>query len=1196
MSAINYYPNPESTYPVFEPDQVLTNKHLNAAFTHLQRQEEFTRNKLIGMGIVNGLQSSWDGSNITITAGTGITSAGYLIVFNGAVYSHCREYSLPEFPETMDPALHEEYAEKKLLQLVPVNQAKAGDVQLKDKLNELTNLVVMLLHEPFASDLKNCTTDDCNDKGRQVNITIRPLLVKTEDLVPNIDIIPQQDVPVWPEIHMKRWNVPSVNIQHPANIVEAYDAVLDAELVKELNKAFTFIYDVFNPLFSIAGDETLKKVGDIIEEKRVLIRTTNPLFSQYVYDYASDLIHAYYDFCAVVFDITEVFTADAQLFPLHLALGHTVLSSATDRKNYRSYFTAAPLSKQDRYREACVLYTRLVQMLQQFSLPDKLKEVRITPSYLGDGPLGKHCIPFYYNAKALYPYWDFNKSRYGRSKLNRSYFASQYSTDLAATSPLLYDSGHTNFFRIEGHIGLQVQDAIKALNTIKTNNQLPFDIVALNLYATSTLPGITQLSAHFTDLESQYNLLLNELLGRMNSLYADISHVPFTMQQATSVLGKIDTKATNYLLIGGPFSEAWPNTATVFIKKIQDQQFYKKGTYLQFFCQANVNNATIGGSYLRWVSLLENNGKLIEKPGLFNINEGSTTVWTDLSYKHYFYLIDVLEELLVRVAPYNLSEINLADFKERYKKVMDALNGYAAFFDAWKHATDILADKSPAADNTVITEEIEYYRDVESVVVPVIADCRSLMQLCFDERLNQLRQEYSSRCQYVLDQHIFSHYAKLYPGLEHKSGVTTGGTFVLVYFDKTDIVEAPGPQDNTIDRLIEQGAVSADFYIPGVRATTYAPVATLFEGTPDDTPAPVIFMAVRSFCNLDNTNYQLTLSPDGNVPSGPGNSITKDAGNKYYFSPVGLGEGDYTLSYSANNKTSYLTINIKAALDTGFQIARQAVNADKTGITVWMVADVQSGQHSWTFGNGENAIGVVNPVQTYLLKPGETKNFIVSHTVTNDGACTKPPMQKTLTLKLDDVPVTVSMTTTDLCTNAGLTRIFYAPSGGTMSCPEKPGAVILLGGLYYFNTGAAGTGTFTLHYEMDVNRKAEVKVTVKPASSADFSFSLTSKATPVIKNTEPSRASFVVTDPGTYYNYLLEVNSDVKDGAHEWTLSDGQKALGANTRFSITVYVPGGVIQGSASFTATHKITKDGCTSVVSKVVWQTGNGGLETM
>jgi hypothetical protein len=424
---------------------------------------------------------------------------------------------------------------------------------------------------------------------------------------------------------------------------------------------------------------------------------------------------------------------------------------------------------------------------------------------------------------------------------------------------------------------------------------------------------------------------------------------------------------------------------------------------------------------------------------------------------------------------------------------------------------------------------------------------------------------------------------------------------VLVYFDKTDIVNAPGgPQDNTIDKLIGQGAVSADFFIPGVRATAYAPVATLFEGTPDDTPAPVIFMAVRSFCNLDNTKYPLTLSPESNVPSGPGNSITKDANNKYYFCPAGLGEGDYTLSYSANNKTSYLTITIKAALDPGFQIVKQAVNADKTGITVWMVADVQTGQHSWSFGNGENAMGVVNPVQTYLLKPGETKTFVISHNVTNDGACTKPPLQKTLTLKLDDVPVTVSMTTTDLCTNAGLTRIFYAPAGGTMSCIEKPGAVILLNGLYYFNTGAAGTGNFTVHYEIDANRKAECKVTVRLASSADFSYLLkdrvvkTALQNATLKSGDVNTmASAVISlpSPGTYYYYSLVLKGDVQDGAHEWTLSDGQRAIGVNATFDITVFAPEGVIAGDNSFSVTHKITKDGCTAIVSKIVWQSGNG-----
>ncbi|MBP6827175.1 MAG: hypothetical protein KA165_11505, partial [Saprospiraceae bacterium] len=45
-----------SKYPVFEANQVLTNRHLNQGFNYHDEQERLTRANLIGIGIVCGLE------------------------------------------------------------------------------------------------------------------------------------------------------------------------------------------------------------------------------------------------------------------------------------------------------------------------------------------------------------------------------------------------------------------------------------------------------------------------------------------------------------------------------------------------------------------------------------------------------------------------------------------------------------------------------------------------------------------------------------------------------------------------------------------------------------------------------------------------------------------------------------------------------------------------------------------------------------------------------------------------------------------------------------------------------------------------------------------------------------------------------------------------------------------------------------
>ena len=61
-------------YLVFEADQVLTNDHLNQMFYYLDQQNRWTRNKLIGMGIVCGLNLVQHAGVIEITKGCGITA------------------------------------------------------------------------------------------------------------------------------------------------------------------------------------------------------------------------------------------------------------------------------------------------------------------------------------------------------------------------------------------------------------------------------------------------------------------------------------------------------------------------------------------------------------------------------------------------------------------------------------------------------------------------------------------------------------------------------------------------------------------------------------------------------------------------------------------------------------------------------------------------------------------------------------------------------------------------------------------------------------------------------------------------------------------------------------------------------------------------------------------------------------------
>lgn len=68
-----------NNFPRFEKGQVLTSEALNNYFGYLDEQQRLTRAKLLGVGIIDGLETKLSGNKLTITKGTAVTADGYLI-------------------------------------------------------------------------------------------------------------------------------------------------------------------------------------------------------------------------------------------------------------------------------------------------------------------------------------------------------------------------------------------------------------------------------------------------------------------------------------------------------------------------------------------------------------------------------------------------------------------------------------------------------------------------------------------------------------------------------------------------------------------------------------------------------------------------------------------------------------------------------------------------------------------------------------------------------------------------------------------------------------------------------------------------------------------------------------------------------------------------------------------------------------
>ena len=160
-------------FPIFEPNQVLTNKDLNAIGAYLEPRSRLTRSKLIGIGIVCGLEVSGDNTSVTVSPGVGVTSDGHLIFVEEPIvnthYIDFIESANPAYPylENLNNAV------ELLSDYVPTG-APTLDAAI------ISNKIAVLYLECTEEDRANCT-NECEELGQVRKYSLRVLLVSQDD-------------------------------------------------------------------------------------------------------------------------------------------------------------------------------------------------------------------------------------------------------------------------------------------------------------------------------------------------------------------------------------------------------------------------------------------------------------------------------------------------------------------------------------------------------------------------------------------------------------------------------------------------------------------------------------------------------------------------------------------------------------------------------------------------------------------------------------------------------------------------------------------------------------------------------------------------------------------------------------------------------------------------------------------------------
>ncbi len=810
--------NTENSYPVFEPDQVLTNNHLNNLFNYLDQQSRLSRMKLIGSGIVCGLEINFqENDSISVSKGCGLTSQGFLITFCDTKFTHLINYNTRNFPNDLvfikqceddksnpKPFYKDEFNDG-IFQLITITQFE--DLNEDEKQNAITlannatvdlkKYVVVLFLETEEEDLKNCDTNDCNDKGSRIDFEVKALLVE-KTIIDKIKQVQEIVAPVGhpsvnPDLHhveLRRYNVPVQDLKSADEVLQAFANLVDDAKLKSIAEVLNYCFVHYYYLFENETSNPFENVWERFKKLRDDILKDKPILIQYFYDFIDDVLKAYYEFKHKVFEVSSSCCGNEMKFPLHLMLGEAAVSTSSQvRSNYREYFIYSPLfnNQREKLAEVRLLFTRiklLTKLVDFNSITDfENRFVKITPSRYGYVYLSERCIPFHYNVadkgNELYRYWNYEKTRRGNERFNLGYNAFKYCAADNVIHPLLYDIERFDFYRIEGHIGKNITRAVSIVKSIQQENNLPFDIAALSADYIGALVRGEEPQCMIQDLESDYRVLIAAFICRLHNAFCNVAHLKyFDRQSFLFIKPKLTTFTTSILTREASaesgddeneketfdksdllqFNIDHPFIATM-IEEFHALKNYQKGDTLKSLC--NPLKDTIGGYYLANVP------NSFSNPVAFNTESDHLKLYHQL-----FEFIDRFETLLATLMNNELSEVNVDEVKFQYEKINAIINSIHRFIN----------ELSGSFFGIFSNSKLNFFENM--LLNLFVKNIQLLNQSCFIEQLVALKNEYNRRmAQYRLAKN-FSYYFKTHGGIEHKAGVPRGGTFILVYHEE----------------------------------------------------------------------------------------------------------------------------------------------------------------------------------------------------------------------------------------------------------------------------------------------------------------------------------------------------------------------------------------------------------------------------
>ncbi len=509
-------------YPVFETNQILTSTQLNKVRSFLDDQNRTTRTDLTGTGIICGLEYEKSGNNIIIYSGYGISSEGYLIsLSNKTAFNKYKSFSLKEI-DKYEPwakkAKNDQYYMADIKELVPANLTDDNTEKLEN-LNDLSKWVVVAFLHFDDTRYQTCTGNDCDNKGIKRKIIVKFLLVKKEDLS-EVDIDKALTLKNQiSELRINRLNCKApISLQNVDTNKKLHNEYLNAitGINKTLSKEIRNAYKIYGRKLAMDYD-----IADELKNLETNFVKVQPI--QYVYDFHYELTLALKEFSDCAYELLCTYSDPGDDFPRHLMLGEVKMDKNETKIKYRNYLRKAPVfTKQDKkYIMARMLFAKILAMINAFVLSLKRAPIgidqKITPSKYFPDKLTDFTIPFHYKidkGNNLLQNWNPELTLKHCQYNNLSY----HFNDVAANNlvpnyvrnPLDFNINDYPFYRIEGHCGKNIDQALNRITQLKKKYNLDFKVTTLKLKPHEQNKRIAMTKYYFEhcDFEDLQNIYL----------------------------------------------------------------------------------------------------------------------------------------------------------------------------------------------------------------------------------------------------------------------------------------------------------------------------------------------------------------------------------------------------------------------------------------------------------------------------------------------------------------------------------------------------------------------------------------------------------------------------------------------------------------------------------------------------------------